>query len=154
MQILSKYLFLGFSVCLLAACEQTARERPSATVGHGSQDERRQAKIDEALSQKKPQKELTSAEIAALPRDQRRAKYLEGFSCEWMFQGQPAYTRYTKGRVAYGHHEGETTSSWKIQDDRICFVTERNKKTCYNLPKKDLPGGESEFLKIFQKGCI
>lgn len=154
MPSLFKILSMCFAVCLLAACEQATGERPSATIGHGSQDERRQAKIDQALREKKPENDLTAAEIAALPRDQRRTKYLEGFSCEWMFQGQPAYTRYSKGRVAYGHHEGETTSSWKIKDDTICFVTERNKKSCYNLLKKDLPGGESEFLKIFQKGCI
>ena len=145
---------LGFVIFFLVACEQTAGKQPSATIGHGSQDEERQAKIDQALRERTAPQELSAAEIAALPRDERRSKYLEGFSCEWMFKGQPAYTRYTKGRVAYGHHEGETTSSWKIRDDKICFVTERNKKTCYNLPKKDLAGGKTEFLSIFQKSCI
>ncbi len=99
--------------------------------------------------------EMSEAEIAKLPRDERRTKYLEGFTCERMYKGQPAYLRYFKGgRGAFGIHEGETTFGWKIQDDQICIVNELNKKNCGNLPKRDLSGGRSEFLSKFRRNCL
>ena len=139
---------------LLAVSACTPQPSGEEIVGLNAdeQNSREAARSDKSRKSVVKEPKLSEAEISALPRDERRTKYLEGFSCDWMYKGQPAYIRYSSGGiVAVGHHEGEATSRWKIKSDEICFVSERGKKSCHNLPKHDLAGGKDEFLSNFRK---
>lgn len=98
---------------------------------------------------------LTDAELAALPRDERRTRIIEGFVCNRQIQGQAGYVRYLPGgRVLVGHHEGDVQLRWKVENDQFCIENGPFNRRCFDLPKEDLPNERETFLSAFSKSCV
>ncbi len=112
----------------------------------------------EGRHQNRPQIEetLTDAEIEALPRDQRRTKYIEGFSCSMYIYGQLGFVRFEPGGVGYlGHQEGDVKFSWWIEDDEYCTqYPSQVEPVCSLLPKRRLPDERATFRQWLTESCV
>ena len=139
----------------LASCAESARDQPksvdSLSTGwvNGSPPE------PAPPSPKVVRATLTDAELAALPRDERRTRIIEGFVCNTQIQGQAGYVRYLPGgRVLVGHHEGDVQLRWKVENDQFCIEDGPFDRRCFDLPKEDLPNERETFLSAFSKSCV
>lgn len=99
---------------------------------------------------------MTEAEIEALPRDERRTKYIEGFSCSRYIQGQVGFLRYEEGGVGYfGHQEDDVKFTWWVRDDKYCLkLPNRVEPRCVDFPARDVPNERAEITKWLQRSCI
>lgn len=99
---------------------------------------------------------LTEAEIEALPRDERRTKYIEGFSCSMFIYGQVGFMRFEPGGVGYaGHQEDSVKFAWWVRNDQYCTQYPRQvEPRCSDLPKRRLPDEREAFQKWMTKSCI
>lgn len=97
---------------------------------------------------------LSDAELAALPRDERRTKILEGFTCNRFVNGQLGYVKYlTNGEGRFGHQEGYVSFTWSIEDDRICYRSPNFSDSCDALPARNLPKERDWLIGEFAKNC-
>lgn len=98
---------------------------------------------------------MSDEEIAKLPRDQRRTKYMEGFTCNRMIVGQSGYVKYLPGGVGLvGHQEGNVSFSWSIKNDELCYRSHRWEDKCQQLPKRDIPNEKEWLLGGLAKNCL
>lgn len=98
---------------------------------------------------------LTDAELAALPRDERRTKIIEGFTCETLTYGQAVYIKYLPGgRGVVGHHEGDVDFNWSVENDQLCITGWRINDKCSSLPKRDIDNEREVFLTALSKNCL
>lgn len=98
---------------------------------------------------------ISDAELAAMPRDARRTRIIEGFVCNRFIQGQAGYIRYLPGGVGLvGHHEGSSPFRWKVENDRFCVSGNHFEGKCDALPARDLPNERKLLLEALGKGCL
>ncbi|MEM8752652.1 MAG: hypothetical protein AAGF90_06725 [Pseudomonadota bacterium] len=98
---------------------------------------------------------LTDAELAALPRDERRTRIVEGFSCNMMLIGQPGRVEYRPGGIGLvSHQEGEVVFNWSIENDELCVRGVEFRDRCSALPRADLPNEREWLTTALGKGCF
>ena len=106
------------------------------------------------LEKKAEEETMTDAEINALPRDQRRTKIMEGFTCHRFIAGQAGYIKYMKdGEGRVGHHEGYNSFTWSIENDQLCYRGYNFQDECHDLPKRDLQNERAWLIGALSKNC-
>lgn len=99
--------------------------------------------------------EQTEATTASALRDERRAKYIEGFTCNRMIQGQSGYIKYLAGgRGVAGHQDGTVDFRWSVRNDKFCVRGVEFRDACGQLPKRDMPNEREWLLKELGESCI
>lgn len=101
------------------------------------------------------ERQLTDEEIAALPRDERRTKYIEGFSCNRYVYGQPGFIRFEPRGVGYfGHQEDDVKFKWWVRDDKYCTqYPSQIDPYCVDFPKRDMVNERDKIQTWLRKGC-
>lgn len=139
---LSSIAVLLGTICLVSCTE------PAAVAQDGSSD-------TPAAKVSQPASAVTDAELAEMPRDLRRTKIIEGFTCERMIQGQPGYVKYLKnGRGLVGHQAGDADFRWEVKSDQLCIRTGAFDEKCNNLPARDFDNEREWLLTALGKSCL
>ena len=90
--------------------------------------------------------EMTDEEIWALPRDERRTKWIEGISCHWVYGTTPQKISYKRNGVAiHDWVDDQAVFKWYVKDDHFCTDGHDRQKYCSQLPDFDVEG-EKEWL--------
>lgn len=97
----------------------------------------------------------SDAELASLPRDERRTKIVEGFVCNRSIQGQSGFIKYLPGGIGLvGHQEGDVQFRWVIENDQFCVRGHQFQDNCSALPEEDLPNEREWLIGALSKSCI
>ena len=106
-------------------------------------------------AEKDDEPKMSDEEIAKLPRDQRRTKWVEGFTCERLLRGQAFVFKYKKGGVATVRvHEGQRSFRWSIKNDQFCYDGDYFTGECQDLPKRDIPNEKEALLGWLGASCL
>ena len=88
-------------------------------------------------------------------RDERRASYIEGFSCWVTAQGQSVKIEYERnGSGTASYEAGQSNFSWKVSGDKFCRKFQRGEEQCVDLPGRDIGDEERKFKEFLQAGCL